>query len=210
MKKLFATLLLSAVIGTGAWAQDDIPLVYKVENTGSAASPVLPAKDQAKKVDPLPDPFEWSDGSGRVNSFSDWSQRRGEIAKEIQHYEIGTKPTVNPEDVKAEMDGNTLKVAVTVNGQTLNLSATITYPSVGEAPYALMIGTSGISLPSQLFKNRPIATMTFSESQVNNYSQFGSPAGRGNYAFDKLYPDLKDNGAYSEWAWGVSRLIDGL
>ena len=210
MKKLFATLLLSAVIGTGAWAQDDIPLVYKVENTGSAASPVLPAKDQAKKVDPLPDPFEWSDGSGRVNSFSDWSQRRGEIAKEIQHYEIGTKPTVNPEDVKAEMDGNTLKVAVTVNGQTLNLSATITYPSVGEAPYALMIGTSGISLPSQLFKNRPIAMMTFSESQVNNYSQFGSPAGRGNYAFDKLYPDLKDNGAYSEWAWGLSRLIDGL
>ena len=210
MRKLFASLLLTAVIGTGAWAQDDIPLVYNVENTGAAANPVLPAKDQAKKVDPLTDPLEWSDGSGRVNSFAEWSQRRGEIAKEIQHYEIGTKPTVSPDEVKAEMDGNTLKVAVTVGGQTLNLSATITYPSVGEAPYALMIGTSGISLPSQVFKNRPIATMTFSESQVNNYSQFGSPAGRGNYAFDKLYPDLKDNGAYSEWAWGLSRLIDGL
>ena len=210
MKKLFVTLLFAAVTGTGAWAQDDIPLVYSVENTGAAASPVLPAKDQAKKVDPLPDPLEWSDGSGRIGSFTDWSMRRGEIAKEIQHYEIGTKPTVNPDDVKAEMDGNTLKVAVTVNGQTLNLSATIEYPTVGEAPYALMIGTSGISLPAQLFKERPIARMTFSESQVNNYSQFGSPAGRGNYAFDKLYPELKDNGAYSEWAWGLSRLIDGL
>ena len=135
MKKLFVTLLFAAVTGTGAWAQDDIPLVYSVENTGAAASPVLPAKDQAKKVDPLPDPLEWSDGSGRISSFTDWSMRRGEIAKEIQHYEIGTKPTVNPDDVKAEMDGNTLKVTVTVNGQTLNLSATIEYPTVGPECY---------------------------------------------------------------------------
>ena len=187
-----------------------IPLVYDVENTGASASPVLPSRDEARKIDPLPDPLEWSDGSGRVTDFSDWSQRRGEIAKEIQHYEIGTKPTVDPSAIKASMDGNTLKVDVTVNGETLQLSATINYPSTGEAPYALMIGTSGISLPSAIFSSRPIATMTFSESQVNNYSQFGSPAGRGNYAFDRLYPDLSSNGAYSEWAWGLSRLLDGL
>ena len=187
-----------------------IPLVYDVENTGANASPVLPSKDEARKIDPLPDPLEWSDGSGRVTDFADWAQRRGEIAKEIQHYEIGEKPVVDPSAVVATMDGNTLKVAVTVNGQTLNLSATIKYPSTGEAPYALMIGTSGISLPSAVFNSRPIATMTFSESQVNNYSQMGSSAGRGNYEFDRLYPELKDNGAYSEWAWGLSRLIDGL
>ena len=187
-----------------------IPLVYDVENTGAAASPVLPSRDEARKIDPLPDPLEWSDGSGRVTDFSDWAQRRGEIAKEIQHYEIGTKPVVDPSAVKATMDGNTLRVDVTVNGQTLQLSATISYPNNGEAPYALMIGTSGISLPSAVYSSRPIATMTFSESQVNNYSQFGSPAGRGNYAFDKLYPDLTSNGAYSEWAWGLSRLLDGL
>ena len=187
-----------------------IPLVYEVENTGADASPIFPKRDEAKKIDPLPDPLEWSDGSGRVTDFSDWAQRRGEIAKEIQHYEIGTKPTVDPSAVKASMDGNTLNVEVTVNGQTLKLSATINYPNNGEAPYALMIGTSGISLPSAVYSSRPIATMTFSESQVNNYSQFGSPAGRGNYAFDKLYPDLKNNGAYSEWAWGLSRLLDGL
>ena len=187
-----------------------IPLVYDVENTGADVSPVLPSFKEARKIDPLPDPLEWSDGSGRVSDFSDWAQRRGEIAKEIQHYEIGTKPVVDPSAVKATMDGNTLKVDVTVNGQTLQLSATITYPNNGEAPYALMIGTSGISLPSAVYSSRPIATMTFSESQVNNYSQFGSPAGRGNYAFDKLYPNLKDNGAYSEWAWGLSRLLDGL
>ena len=188
----------------------DIPLVYNVENTGAAANPVLPSKDEAKKVDPLPDPLEWSDGSGRVTDFSDWSLRRGEIAREIQHYEIGTKPEVDPSAISASMDGNTLNVDVTVNGETLHLSATINYPSTGTAPYALMIGTSGISLPSAVYSSRPIATMTFSESQVNSYSQMGSAPGRGNYEFDRLYPELKNNGAYSEWAWGLSRLLDGL
>ena len=187
-----------------------IPLVYDVENTAADVTPILPSKDEARKIDPLPDPLEWSDGSGRVTEFSDWSQRRGEIAKEIQHYEIGTKPVVDPSAVVASMDGNTLKVAVTVNGQTLNLSATINYPSVGEAPYALMIGTSGISLPSAVFSGRPIATMTFSESQVNSYSQMGGSSDRSSYNFVRLYPELINNGAYSEWAWGLSRLLDGL
>lgn len=199
-----------ALVAQAQTQPNGIPLVYSVENTGADANPVLPTKDQAKKIDPLPDPLEWSDGSGRAVSFDEWARRRGEIAKEIQHYEIGTKPVVDASQVQARMEGNKLIVDVTVNGETLQLSANITYPSTGTAPYALMIGTSGISLPSAVFSGRPIATMTYSESQVNNYSQFGSPAGRGNYAFDRLYPDLKDNGAYSEWAWGLSRLLDGL
>lgn len=209
-------LALSAHVGTQAQttvsrdAGRKIPYVYKVENTGAKASPVLPSRKEATRCDALPNPLEWADGSGRVTKFSQWKKRRGEIAREIQHYEIGTKPVVRPSDVKARMDGDTLKVDVTVHGQTLQLKATIHYPATGNAPYPLMIGTSGISLPRDIYQSRPIATMVFAERQVNNYSQFGKPAGRGNYAFDRLYPDLKDNGAYSEWAWGLSRLLDGL
>ncbi len=209
-------LALSAYVGTQAQttvsrdAGGKIPYVYKVENTGAKASPVLPSRKEATRCDALPNPLEWADGSGRVTKFSQWKKRRGEIAREIQHYEIGTKPVVRPSDVKARMDGDTLKVDVTVHGQTLQLKATIHYPATGSAPYPLMIGTSGISLPRDIYQSRPIATMVFAERQVNNYSQFGKPAGRGNYAFDRLYPDLKDNGAYSEWAWGLSRLLDGL
>ena len=213
MKKLF---ILTAVLLTSVcnYAQQP-PLVYETENTGINANPVLPTKEQGTKCEALPDPLMWSDGSGRITDFKDWSLRRGEIAKEIQHYEIGTKPAVPPSAVKARMDGDTLKVTVTIGDQSLELSALINYPSMGEAPYALMIGTSGISLPKSLFEKRPIATMIYKEAQVNNYSQFGArfgrkPAGRGNYDFDRLYPELKDNGAYSEWAWGLSRLIDGL
>ena len=108
------------------------------------------------------------------------------------------------------MKRDTLSVDVTGNGQTLTLQSEIQYPKTGETPYALMIGTSGISLPRQLFAERPIATMTFHEKQVNDYGQWGKHHERGEHNFDRLYPDLTENGAYSEWAWGLSRLIDGL
>ena len=159
----------------------------------------------------LPDPLLMSDGSKRVTELKDWSTRRLEIANMIQEFGIGKKPEVAPEAIKARMDGDTLIVDVTVNGETLTLKSGIRYPSTGEAPYALMIGTSMLSLPKPIFDSRPIATMNYTESQVNDYSQWRRPHHeRGEHNFDRLYPELKDNGAYSEWAWGLSRLIDGL
>ena len=116
--------MLTAALLTSVCSQaQQLPLVYETENTGINATPVLPTKEQGKKVDPLPDPLTWSDGSGRITDFKDWSLRRGEIAKEIQHYEIGTKPAVDPSAVKARMDGDTLKVVVTIGDQSLKLSA---------------------------------------------------------------------------------------
>ncbi len=213
MKRRLMALVSFTALNCAVNAQDivQVPLVYEVENTGAAyPAPVCPGFEDLPEVQPLTDPFEWSDGSGRSTDFSDWSKRRAEIAKEIQHYEIGTKPEVDLGNVQARMDGNTLVVDVTVNGETLTLTSDINYPSTGEAPYALMIGTSGISLPKSIFAERPIATMIFHEKQVNGYSQFGGSSDRATYGFVRLYPELINNGAYSEWAWGLSRLIDGL
>jgi hypothetical protein len=145
-----------------------------------------------------------------VKKFKQWERRRNEIAAEIQHYGIGQKPAVDRKQVAAHMNGDTLFVDVTVNGETLHLRSTIMYPKEGKAPYALMIGTSMMSLPRQLFTGKNIAIMTFHEKQVNDYGQFGKHHERGEHNFDRLYPALKDNGAYSEWAWGLSRLLDGL
>ena len=114
------------------------------------------------------------------------------------------------DSIDARMSGDTLIVDVHVNGEVLTLQTPIFYPQEGTAPYSLMIGASNNSLPAKLFKDRNIAMMVFFERQVNNYSQFGRPSGRGNYEFDRLYPELTENGAYSEWAWGFSRLLDGL
>lgn len=206
MKNAMTTLLLTfAALTTQAQATQP-PLVYTAENTGSHfAQPVMPAPDQLPVIHELPDPLEG------VSTFADWSKRRSDIAHMIQHYGIGKKPSMKPGQVAAHMEGDTaLVVDVTVNGQTLTLRSEIRYPKVGEPPYALMIGTSMISLPRQLFENRPIATMTFHEKQVNDYGQWGPHHERGEHPFDLLYPDLTANGAYSEWAWGLSRLIDGL
>ncbi len=190
-----------------------IPYYYPVEETGTAyPEPPLPAVSSLKSYAMLPDPFEFSDGSGYVTEFSQWSRRRYEISKEIQKYEIGTKPVVQPEQIEASMTGNTLKVVVTVNNKTLTLTSTINFPANAVKPCPLMIGTSNNSLPASFFSNNGIATMNFTESQVNDYSQMGGGgSGRRNYKFDKIYPEFNgSNGAYSEWAWGVSRLIDGL
>ena len=188
-----------------------IPLVYYSENTGAKFKlPSLPEVGQLPFIQQLPDPLAWCSGKGRVKKFSQWEKRRNEIAAQIQHYGIGMKPTVRKQDVKARMVGDTLIVDVSVNGKMLTLRSHIHYPETGKAPYALMIGTSMLSLPKALFADRPIATMVFHEDQVNDYSQWRPHKERGEHPFDALYPELVENGAYSEWAWGFSRLLDGL
>ncbi len=183
-----------------------VPLVYSVENSGAHFSaPVLPPAQELPEVRQLPDALEG------VHSFADWCRRRSDIGHAIQHYGIGRKPAVASGQVTARMEGDSaLVVYVTANGHTLKLRSTIRYPKVGQPPYALMIGTSHLSLPRQLFQGRPIAIMTFHENQVNDYSQWRKHHDRGEHPFDRLYPALAHNGAYSEWAWGLSRLIDGL
>ena len=207
-RSLLISTLLSGCLST---TMAQVPLVYGEENTGARyEQPAMPGVADLPEVRELPDPLAWSNGEGRVSGFDQWAKRRSEIAAQIQHYGIGTKPAVDPQSVKARMDGDTLIVDVTVGGQTLTLRSEINYPKTGSGPYALMIGTSGIALPKALFDQRPIATMVFHEAQVNDYSQWRPHKERGEYEFDRLYPQLADNGAYSQWAWGLSRLIDGL
>lgn len=209
MNSKLTLLSIAACLSVSSLAQ--VPLVYDVEHTGARfAPPAMPGVEALPEVRELPDPLQWSNGEGKVANFGQWSRRRSEIAAEIQHYGIGQKPSVGSGAVVANMLGDTLIVHVTMNGQTLTLRSTIHYPKTGKAPFALMIGTSMLSLPKQLFADRPIATMTFHEAQVNDYSQWRPHGERGQYQFDRLYPQLKDNGAYSQWAWGLSRLIDGL
>ena len=205
MRLISTIVLCCAALCAQAQQGGQLPLAYQVENTGAAfAKPAMPAANELPVIKDLPDPLKG------VNGFSDWARKRSEIAALIQHYGIGEKPAVKKENIKARMSGDTLIVDVTVNGQTLTLTSEIRYPKTGKAPYPLMIGSSMIALPRQLFEDRPIATMNFHEKQVNDYGQWGKHHERGEHNFDRLYPGLKDNGAYSEWAWGFSRLIDGL
>ena len=218
MKTLKAIVLFAAcaLVSVQAAAKKKIPLVYDQEFTGSKyAAPAFPTVDDAKSSATLPNPFEFSNSTKQVKKFKDWEKRRAEIVRELQHYEIGEKPMIDKKDIEATIEDGLLTVKVTRNGETLEISAKITYPE-GDGPFPLMIGASNNALPRQFFTEKKIATVNFSERQVNSYSQMAGMMGggqrkdRGDYDFDRLYPELKDNGAYSEWAWGVSRLIDGL
>ena len=209
---LTCPLVLAALLtGCSAPVGDEIPLVYSEENTGAsyAVAQEYPASGLETPVMELPDPLAWASGKGRVKDFNQWERRRNEIFSQIQFYETGTKPVVDRSAVSARMSGDTLYVDVTVDGETLSLSSRIFYPD-GDGPFPLMIGTSRMSLPREIFDGRPIALMDYNERQVVNYGQWGPRDSRGSYAFDRLYPELVDNGAYADWAWGLSRIIDGL
>lgn len=194
-------------MGTHAHAQK-IPLVYSVENTGiNTPVPPLPGIDELPTVKALPDPFRWSDGSGRSTRFKDWSRRRAEIGREIAHYEVGEKPPVSRKDISADIIGDTLVVLVTVGSETLRLTAGITYPEGKPGPFPAIIGIgrgSG-SLPAEIFASRDIAQIAFNFTQVMSHTQK-----RGSEPINRLYPDRTDIGAYAAWPWGVSRIIDGL
>jgi hypothetical protein len=68
------------------------------------------------------------------------------------------------------------------------------------------MNTATGSLPSSIFTSRGVATMSFTSS-VLVPDAFNVPRGAGTYF--TMYPDT-NAGAMIEWAWGVSRLIDGL
>jgi hypothetical protein len=198
-------LLLNTYLFVNSFAQD-IPFVYNVENTGAdCPEPPLPTRDELPTINPLTDPFEWSDGSGRSTNFEDWCCRRAEIGAEIEHYEIGPKPE-RPDTISASYEDDTLTVNITVNGETLTLTSAVTLPA-GDGPFPAVIGMgwgSG-SLPADIFTSRNIAQIPFNFGQVMAWQQI-----RGSEPINALYPDLIYMGAYSAWSWGVSRLIDGL
>lgn len=197
-------LLLSQMMTFG---QTAIPLVYDKECANdNFRVPEMPAIDKLPEITTLPDPFAWADGSGRSTDFKDWERHRFEIARQLQHYELGMKPVVSKDSIEATLINDTLRVVVHENGETLLLTAPIKYPE-GNGPFPAIIGIGRPtgSLPVQLFDKRRIAQITFNFTQVMSHTQK-----RGNEPINRLYPDQTDMEAYCAWPWGISRLIDGL
>lgn len=194
----------------GCTSTQQPPLVYNAENTGAALPKIEYVNpDQLPQCAGLPDPFAWADGSGRSTKFADWERRRNEIKSEIEFYEIGAKPD-KPEEVTASLTDSVLTVVVKHNGETLTLTSRLRIPKTGNGPFPISIGMGRFSgtgaLPRNLFEG--CIQVPFDHDQVIRSSH---QAVRDDSArFYKLYPDARANGNYSAWAWGVSRIIDGL
>jgi hypothetical protein len=206
-KFILLILLLTSFVIFDTFAQE-MPLVYMVENTGAKyPKPPLPTIDKLPFVKNLPDPFQWSDGRGRLLSVNDWFARRSEIKAEIENYEIGLKPD-RPDTISASYSSGVLTVNMTVNGYSFTLTSQVSLPA-GNGPFPAVIGMGGGSgsLPVDIFSSRNIARISF------NYNDVTTDQGASNTdPYYQLYPHLNiDNtGQYSAWAWGVSRIIDGL
>ena len=216
--------VLAVMVGMPFRSLADIPpFVYAIENTGTNyPAPPLPTFINCPIIQPLPDPFCWANdyrnaGGTRSTNFTDWEHHRNEIKAQIENYEIGTKPAVDPAKIFASYSGGTnpgtsgtLTVRVTNNTHTLTLTSTISIPLGATAPYPVVIGMNSPngSLPASDFSSRGIATLTYLHNQVTTY---GNQQNTDPYYV--LYGPALDStstGQYSAWAWGVSRLIDGL
>jgi len=209
MKKIIYLIFFFAVVFFCNNYSQELPLSYEVENTGkNCPLPPLPPFEQLPIIKTLPDPFMWSDTTkGRIKSFDDWRCRRAEIGAQIQYYETGIKPAP-PDTLLAEFKADsTLVVTIIQNGDTLVLTSKITFPK-GEGPFPAVIGVgfgTG-SLPSDIFTTRGIATIQYRFWEL---APWGFDVKRGTGGFYKLFPDTKV-GFFTAWAWGVSRIIDGL
>ncbi|PAP77761.1 FlgD immunoglobulin-like domain containing protein [Rubrivirga marina] len=205
-------LLGSALLATAAVAQD-VPLVYDVEHTGAnCPPPPLPGWQQLPEIASLPDPFEWSDGSGRITAFSDWQCRRAEILKEIGYYEAGYKPAPpSDENLDVSYAGGQLTITVTEGTRSLTMTAPVNVPS-GDGPFPAVIGVAGPtgSLPSDIFTGRDVATVQFNVGDISGDTHGGSRSG----PYYGLYPEGNSYGAsvgkMTAWAWGISRIIDAI
>ncbi len=183
------------------------PLVYDVEDTSAGmAPPSTTAADELPSVPALPDPFEWSDGSGRVEKLSEWPRRRGEIKAEFEHYELGAKPP-RPENLAASWTpaDSTLTVTMIQGPDTVVLQSKVVMPA-GAGPHPVIIGVNRPtgSLPAALFGD--FIRIPFIHNQVSVHSGPRDPS-RPLY---RMFPELLSSGNYITWSWGFSRLIDGL
>ena len=195
------SLYVALILGLCSAGFAEVPLNFDVENRGKDLGATAGELKTNKK---LPNPFEFHDGS-KVSKYGDWSKRRNEIKADIEKYEIGEKPI--PSDVSATYSGGTLTVTVKEGGKTATITSKFSIPS-GKGPHPIIIGmNSGTgSLSSSIFSG--FVQVPFSHDQVAKYSMNGQKD--TNMGFYKFYGNKNQNGDYSAWSWGVSRLIDGL
>ncbi|KAF6752026.1 hypothetical protein DFP72DRAFT_850210 [Ephemerocybe angulata] len=142
----------------------------------------LPENLSAKPNQRLPDPFMFYDGVTRVTNMTDWSCRRSEISQLFQSVELGTIP-VAPDTVTASM------------------SAILRVVEMALSPPSSHWEGPTFHVPADV----AIISLNNDEIALHN-----GTSDRGTGIFYDLYGKDHPASAMMAWAWGVSRLIDGL
>ncbi len=201
-------LALSATIAT---AQTTLPLVFDKENTGAAIQPgTSPAPSTlTNAVHSLPDPFRFLDGT-RDTTYAAWERHRNEVARLVQDYEIGNRPTFDQLSATFTKADSTIHVTIESQGRSMELTSKIIIPktkSKNRLPVVI-----GMNMPSGSIRPNFLEgciLIPFKHDQVikSSHQAVRDTAG----AFYRLYPEYTNtSGNYSGWSWGISRLIDAI
>ncbi|HTV24950.1 MAG TPA: hypothetical protein VMG12_39930, partial [Polyangiaceae bacterium] len=181
--------------------------VGRVEDSGAACPrPALPPANQLPAIADHPDPFLMTNGT-RITTKAEWACRRAEIKAQVEEYESGPKPVVNPDNVTGQFANNQLTVGVSDQGRNVSFSITINRPNGAQGAIPLLIGVGGSSLDNTVFTQNGVATANFDNNGMG--AQAGGNS-RGTGTFYTLYGNNNPASSMIAWAWGVSRIIDAL
>ncbi len=210
-------------------------LFFPILATLILIGPAIVAKaDDLPKVEKLPNPFAFRDGS-TVKTPEDWVRRRAEIKGLFEDYEFGHLPpkpatmTVNRGELTVDeamgIDRQELVITMGQGGKSLVLHVTLSVPKAaaakGPVPMIVQAGfgrppmgvpavakTKAAPRPDRLrvFTDRgyAVAEFNFQEAAVDNKER-----GRVGGVYG-LFGDEIDCGALMAWAWGMHRVIDAL
>jgi hypothetical protein len=183
------------------------PVFGTVEDSGAACPrPPLPAPNTLPNIAGHPDPFLMANGT-RITTKAEWTCRRAEIKAQVEEYESGPKPVVDPANVTGAFAGNQLTVGVSEQGRNVSFSIQINRPNGAQGAIPLLIGVGGSSLDNSVFTQNGVATANLDNNAMGAQAGGGS---RGTGTFYELYGNDHPASSMVAWAWGVSRVIDAL
>ena len=186
--KRTALITLSLALSIAATAQTTPPLVFNKENTGHAIQPgVSPAPSTLSNANHrLPDPFRFQDGS-RDTTYAAWERHRNEVARMVQDYEIGNRPSFDRVTSSFNKADSTITVHVEYSGKSMDFTSKIIIPK-GKGPFPVVIG---MNMPSGSIRPNFVEgciLVPFKHDQVikSSHQAVRDTAA----AFYKMYPGL--------------------
>ncbi|HTL30998.1 MAG TPA: alpha/beta fold hydrolase [Tepidisphaeraceae bacterium] len=184
--------------------------------TACASRKTYPSVAQLPRVNDLPDPFVFTNGS-RVQTKDDWTRRRAELRELIMHYEYGELPPA-PHNVKgvliishfpkrpAKIQHRQYKVTCGPHDK-LSFVVDLLLPP-GDGPFPVIVrGDACWGLVKDEIADQVIAR-GYALAQFNR-CEFSPDLGTKNAGMFLAYPN-RDFGAVAAWAWGIHRCIDFL
>jgi len=175
-----------------------------------------------RTLNTLPDPFTFINGK-KAASPADWDRRRAEIKDLAQYYEFGYMPAPPALLSATSSTGPSGSKAVTVTvedgGKTATFKPVLYLPSVGVAPYPVIVEESfrASAPPNRAYLQGGYAVLSIPTSDNPQFNIQGVASDDGNHtgAFYTLYPyrldrEGNDRGVLLAWAWGASRGVDAL